>query len=474
VLLDNSGLSGISLAFTRTGGVTRTAVSGSGGFFSVRTEPGQYTVSVPAGFEIEKIGFTDDVEFGRFHEIRLVRQEQPRAEDFLAFLYEIHIEGNEILHMGLCGIGHPIVPPPATPAPTLTTNPAAAAILDLLGNPVVTLGIRRNHIHDCLQNPFEGELRAESRRRGFGGVSLGFSENIAIGDNRIERNGTTHVNPACGIFIRFGEKVDIHHNNIIENGPFDAASRLGLEPGVRGGIAILAASFGFEDLIQPPGRVFDTGRHAARIHDNVVHQPAGHALRLFAAGPVSVCDNRFETDLAGLESFERLAGSVAILALGGASRFSTGVALFSSNQSWLGPGAASFSSQLIWTTDDLGFHANQSVALTDGIALSDAVSLFTNTYLLGRTVRAGDSRFIEPPGSRRQSLKISLLSQTTLLNNTKDNHGDHCIFAFNTAPGRPPIIAGNQVVDSTLCPRLNSGIAAPVTEFRVRPVTAGD
>ncbi|HWP42964.1 MAG TPA: hypothetical protein VNO14_07005, partial [Blastocatellia bacterium] len=96
---------------------------------------------------------------------------------------------------------------------------------------------------------------------------------------------------------------------------------------------------------------------------------------------------------------------------------------------------------------------------------------FANTFLVGQTLRATDNRFKEPPGSRRGAIKFSLVTRTSLLNNTNDNQGDHCILSFNTAtnPVRPPNDAGNQVVDDRLCPRLNNSIRIPVTRF---PVTA--
>ncbi len=475
-----AGLSGVSMAFGREDGVIRTAVSGSGGFLNVVTEPDQYTVSISSpGFKIENIAVSDDVEFGRIHRITVVKQEPPEPEDVLAFLYDIQIDRNEISHMGLSGIGFPIVviPTPNT-TPTLVVaavrNPAVAALLALLGNPVVTLSIHRNHIHDCLQSPFDRELRAEALRRGFGGISLGFCENVTISGNRIERNGTSHINPVCGIFIKFGEKVDIHHNHILDNGPLAANLNQSLERGFRGGIILVASSFGIDKVFLRREAGFDTGRHAAHIHDNIVQQPAGQALRLFAFGPASICNNRFATDLAGPETFERLAGALLVLTLGGAVRLPAGLTLFNSNQSRLGGEARSLTSQIIWTNDDIGFDGNQCVAMSDGIFLTDTVSVFINTFLLGHTLRATDSRFKEPPGSRLQALKASLLTLSSLLNNTNDNHGDHCIFAFNTAPGRPPHVVGNQVVDSTLCSPLNNSIAVPVSRFTVRATISGD
>jgi hypothetical protein len=155
-----------------------------------------------------------------------------------------------------------------------------------------------------------------------------------------------------------------------------------------------------------------------------------------------------------------------LLALGGSVRLPAGLILVNSNQSQLGREASSFTSQLIWTTDDIGFDANQCVTMT--------ASVFTNTFLLGRTLRATNSRFKEARIRRGLNFQISLLTRSSLLNNTNNNHGDHCIFAFNTDPGRPPQVVGNQVVDGTLCSQLNAGIATPVSLFPVVVTIGGD
>ncbi|HEX5732126.1 MAG TPA: DUF6519 domain-containing protein [Blastocatellia bacterium] len=461
---DGVGSAGIGLVFTREDGKTQNAVSGAGGFLNVPTEQNRQTVFVSSpGLAIDSVETGRD-EFGQFQRINVIKLQAAEPDDALAFLYEIQIDRNEISNMGLSGIGFPIVP--AT-TPGVGLSEEAAALVALVGNPVVTLGIDRNHIHDCLQNPFDGVLRAEATRRGFGGISLGFCENVTISNNRIERNGTSHINPVCGVFFNFVEKLDIHHNHILNNGPLISGATQALEAGLRGGISLFAASFGIDELFLRRDAAFDIGLHAARVHDNVVHQPAGPSLRLLGIGPCSICDNLFSTELTGLQTFERLGGTVLVLTLGGTGRLPTGLLLFNSNQSQLGADATSLTSQLIWSTDDIGFDGNQSVALTDGLVLNDRQSVFANTFLISRTLRATDSRFKETPGRRPLAVKISLMTLTSLLNNTNDNQGDHCIFATNTAPGRLPDIIGNQVVDATLCRALNISVAAPLTAFSV-------
>ena len=58
--------------------------------------------------------------------------------------------------------------------------------------------------------------------------------------NRIERNGRAAI-PTCGVFVRLGERIDLHHNHIAANGALGGAI---LEPSNRGGIIAAASSFG--------------------------------------------------------------------------------------------------------------------------------------------------------------------------------------------------------------------------------------
>jgi hypothetical protein len=186
---------------------------------------------------------------------------------------------------------------------------------------------------------------------------------------------------------------------------------------------------------------------------------------LLAIGPISVCNNRFNAGLSGPDVLERLAGVVLISNAGSGQRLPDGTTLFNSNQSHLGSESASLASQIITTVDDLGFDANQSVALGEGIALTDTISFLNNTILSGATLRASDNRLKEPSGGRETSFKASLLSLSSLMNNTSNNQGDHCIFAFGTAV----IATGNQILDDTLCPRIRNSVATPVANFAVVP-----
>jgi hypothetical protein len=476
---DGTGTPGIAMSFTRKDGNVQTVMSGSGGFFTTPATPDVYAVGLASpNFTISSIAADDESEFGRFHRVTVSAVDGAAADNSLAFLYEIQIDRNEISLMGLCGIGYPLPPPviiflSGLSSSTVNAQAGAAAVADI-GNPVSTLGIHRNHIHDCLQNLFDAALLDESTQRGFGGISLGFVIDLAISSNRIEHNGISHISPACGIFVRFAEHMIIRDNQIADNGPFTAGAARGPESGIRGGIVAAASALGIPQTslsnaagAAPP---LDDGRHAGRIHGNTVYQPAGHALQLMTLGPASVCDNRFGSELNGPDTGDVLAGVVLMITAGGAGALPTGVTLFNSNQSHLGANASTLTAQLIWTNDDLGFQGNQSVALTQGIVLSNQVSLFANTLLVGQTMRAEASRFKEPVVQRDQSRKFSLLTLTSLLNNTSNNQGDHCIIAVNTDVTRPVQATGNQIVDATFCASLTTGAAGALTTFNVNPV----
>ncbi len=231
---------------------------------------------------------------------------------------------------------------------------------------------------------------------------------------------------------------------------------------MRGGIAMIATSFGLDDLIFAGAvrdRSLDSGRPAARIHDNVVEQPLGQALRLAAVGPVSVCDNRFASERSGPRAAEALAGTVMVLNLGGSSRLPAGTTLFDDNQTRLGPDGSSLTAQAIVTRDDLGYDANQSNALA-GLAFLGSNPLFVNALLIAETLRATSSRFKEPPGTDNLPY-ISLLTISQRMNNTSLDQGDHCIFAA----GNPVETLGNQVLHDLFCRQLQAPVEAASTTY---------
>jgi hypothetical protein len=153
-----------------------------------------------------------------------------------------------------------------------------------------------------------------------GGISLGMCEDLLIDDNRIEQNGVDGVNPSCGIFVTWGEQVSITHNRVLDNGPLPLAGAE-LTAGIRGGIVLdLATSFSALDLLRGAPSAGVNPLPAVRIHNNVVSQPVGQALRVGAAGPVMCSDNAFASEQSGLSVFEHIAGTVLIHNVGGVQR----------------------------------------------------------------------------------------------------------------------------------------------------------
>jgi len=337
-------------------------------------------------------------------------------------------------------------------------------LLARLGNPVITLAIHHNHIFDCLQNPFDSDLRAEARSRGFGGVALGLCGDLSIHGNRIENNGRTHLEPTCGLYLAYGERIEITHNGILDNGPIATDRDSDLQPGIRGGVVLgIASSLPVLERLAKKGETLSGAGSAARIHDNVVEQPAGQALRITAVGSVSVLGNYFGSELSGPEQLDLLAGAVLIRniwSMGGiragvtartsfsrAAMINRGLAsgntLFNGNQTLVGSNNASATSQLILSTADIGFDGNQS----DNLKRRIRRILFSNTLLLGATLRASDNRLKEAGDEGDIDLVFtSLLTLTGMLNNTTNNQGDHCIIAFNEDSQRPPVETGNQVL----------------------------
>ena len=453
--VEGTSVKGVVIHFERTDGATLNVTTGDNGGFSLAAGPGKYRVSVGPGYKIESIEVIEDPEFGRFFQIKLVEDEVESPEE-MAFMYEILIDGNGISGMGLSGIG--------IPRPVASDGREAggfAAIFARLGNPVVNLAIHRNHVFDCLRNPSDRASSAEARSRGFGGVALGMCGNLSIHENRIENNGTTHEDPTCGLYLAYGERIEITHNTILDNGPVSASPDDELRPGIRGGIVLgIASSLPVLDRLAKSEDASSGASPAARVHDNVVEQPAGQALRIRAIGPVSVLGNYLGSELSGPEeNLDRLAGAVLILNYGSMNIIRTGFArraafsraastnlglvngntLFNDNQTSVGSFNESITSQLVVSMDDIGFDGNQSESRKSG-------SLFSNTLLLAATLRAGDNRLKEVADGERGQALMSLLTLTGWLNNTTNNQGNHCIVAANSDLSRQVVDTGNQVL----------------------------
>src|SRR6185503_17822748 len=86
--------------------------------------------------------------------------------------------------------------------------------------------------------------------------------------------------------------------------------------GIRGGFYVRFAGALTTQFSTSTGR-----KPALRVHDNRVDQPAGRALTAYAFGPLSICNNHFDSELSGLFGFVDTAFGGALVAnLGGIHR----------------------------------------------------------------------------------------------------------------------------------------------------------
>ncbi len=465
-----AGVSGISIRFTRTDGVATSiaAVTDSRGDLLERAPAGLYRLSVLSpGYRVASVSTQDLDEFGFLHNI-VFEPDIPPPNPKLGFIYDTVIEDNEITGMALSGIGSPLEAGLSL-ASTVNSNPAAATRPVLTGNPVLGIAITRNTISSCLLTPFDDDLRSLTQTRGLGGISLALASALVISENTIQANGRNQLDPICGIFVGIGDQLEIHRNQIIDNGAIDPNLKLEPRAGMRGGIV---AGISLR-LFPAAGNLGFFRDYAARIHDNLVRHPVGHALLLGGIGSMSIDANRFHSLRSPSEGVGRLFGTALVLNLGNGQKLLSGATNFNNNQVVGGSDIRSLATIGILTGDDLGFDSNQVEAQNFGleIPIQDTIlGLLISAFLVGRTLRAGDSRFKEPDARSNANtghidFMVSLLSLTSTLNNTVNNQGGHCIFAFSAAGTARVRDFLNQVLDVRLCPRSLIALQRPVSGF---------
>ena len=492
VVHDTTGQPLAGVDVTLEDGDTDTDRSNAQGLVQMTVDPGTYALSAGPPWQIVEVVQSVDAA-GRPLYAVTVAQRGPYVPE-RAFLHEITIQENEIVSMGLSGIGfgtHPrqsgagIVAGGAAPVTDLKSYLMAYVdtLIGLLSprdlirtsDLVRDLEIRGNRIHHCLRNPFGDELQKEALRVGRGGISLGLVDSAVIAGNHVNDNGPRATDPVCGIFVGYGNDVEIADNVLAGNGAITADYEANKREGLRGGIYVRFAGALTRAYSTSSGR-----KPAVRVHDNRVDQPAGRALTVTAFGPVSCADNHLNAEHTGRFGFwDQAVGGVLILNLGGIHRVLAralrlgspqfvvgnaivdlpaaeatlpgGETLFANNDVRVGAVNRSFMGQLAATFDDLGHDGNQASVFRPDALLAGAV-------LAGTTLRATDSRFREDV---RHTL--SLLTVGAQMNLTAHNQGDHCIVALPMpAPGGAPlptIDAPNQELDRSFCAEFKSDTA---------------
>ncbi len=483
---------GVDVHLAANGTTAGQGRSGDQGAFAIEVGDGTYSVAVEAGYELVSIREAE-LQGGRYFVLVVRRTEAPVPEEE-GFLYRVSVEENEIERMALSGIGFRRFAERARPRPVPDANDpvqladALATVFaprELMGttNPVRELVIRGNRIHDNLRAVFDEALRREARTVGQGGISLALVETALIAENHVLDNGLSAVDPVCGIFVGYGEDVEIRGNRVAGNGRVPADYETNRVEGLRGGVFVrfAAASLlgGEADAHQKP---------ALRVVDNRIDQPAGRALTAFAFGPVACLSNYLNSERTGRwSSIDALVGGALILNLGGLHRqmrfaetagaaleaeraslargsfrdaqraellLPGGETLFNDNQLRLGPEHRSATSALLVTLDDLGFDGNQSSVFRPDL-------LFSNAVCVAFSLRATDNGLREQTRAcffSLLSVGLGLTVQGRLLtmNTTAHNQGDHCIVALSnaTAGGAPVVDSGNLEGNRAQCRQL--------------------
>ncbi len=456
---------------------------------SIKSAPGRHLLSTAPRWRIVRVAETREND-QLTHAVTIAERAQAPSKQ-QAFLHEITIEGNNISMMGLSGIGFALRAQARLEARAFVaaTNAKAtllatidAALFNFAMTPLLQathlvrdLVVLGNRIHHNLRNPFGDDLLREAQLIGRGGVSLAAVDSAAIGRNHIEDNGPTAVDPVCGIFVGWGNDVEISDNTLSGNGAVAANYEDLRRAGLRGGIYVRFAGALTTRLSSSSGR-----RPALRVHDNRVDHTAGRALTAFAFGPVSVANNHLSSEFTGRFGFLDTAfGGVLLMNMGGIHRLIARIAggriagsanyaaasenllpggetIYDDNYVRLDAVNRSIISQALLCMDDLSYAAN-----TSSVYRGDP--FFCNTVLIADTLRATAGRLREDARTTFSMLSLALRANMTTL-----NQADHCIVALPPSTGTHlprTVSAPNHVFDDALCRQDNvpgiGAVAAP-------------
>lgn len=210
-------------------------------------------------------------------------------------LYDIDIRRNRIFDVGLDGIG-------VVHFFDLFRVRRAVGLVR-----VEDLAIVENRIQRSVRRAFAAIPPNMLDLMAYGGISLAVVEGLVIRDNRIEDVGVGGLLPVCGIFVLYGEGVEIGRNHVLNTGrPGRQAAASGVT-GRRGGIHVVyartlevaaggAAAAGGDDAAFDPAAVAPSRLRlvevAVVVEENTVDVTRGQALSLGVLGPTSVVSNR--------------------------------------------------------------------------------------------------------------------------------------------------------------------------------------
>ncbi len=192
-------------------------------------------------------------------------------------LYDIEIVDNHISDMGINGIGV-----------VRFFNLATGG--DMIG--VHGLHVTDNLIARCMRRDLAQVSQAMQFLVGYGGIALAKVIDLRILRNEIVNNGTSHLQPICGVFAIVVEGLQLDDNRILNNGArTEAATSSNAQNGVRGGVHIwivlpvIETASSSNALTHVSRRSVRNGIPACSIRDNIIVAPLGRAVTLFALGP---------------------------------------------------------------------------------------------------------------------------------------------------------------------------------------------
>ena len=398
-------------------------------------------------------------------------------------LYDIRITGNRISDMGINGIGV-----------VRFFNLATGG--DMIG--VHGLLINDNVITRCMRRNLGQVSQAMQFLVAYGGITLAKVSDLRILRNEIVANGTSHLEPICGVFAIFVQGLQLDDNRIIDNGPKTEAPVKNAQNGLRGGVHMwivlpiveqtAGSTFTLSHISKRPVR---NGIATCSMRDNIIVAPLGRAVTFFALGAVVVARNRLVTQGSTGQGLDLIAAtilignlgvsdewtlgliSILILKLFGKSHefdfcknskvwglmnpseptsfwpplgrdWATGKTLITENQITLDlvdePIGFGLSSIVVATLDDLGMTDNQCEITTTN------VFFYADAVLLGGSVRVADNRFSET----WMHAGFSALSVGGM-NTTTDNQSTHCLLALALLPNMR-VFKDNLALVRALCP----------------------
>lgn len=399
-------------------------------------------------------------------------------------LYDIKITGNRISDMGTNGIG-------------VVRFFDLAARGDMIG--VHGLHIAENFITRCMWRDLAKVSQTMQFLVAYGGIALANVSDLRILRNEIVSNGTSHLEPVCGVFAIIVQGLQFDDNRILDNGPRNEEPLINAQNGLRGGVHIwlvlpiveqAAESFFASSSVS--GRSAGNGIPSCSMRDNIIVAPVGRAVTFFALGPVVVARNRLVTQGTTGRGPDLLAASVLIGNFGVSNEWTfglivallrlianglvateedcklakvqgqvspktpsslwqalagdwaTGKTLVTENQITLDlidePFGFRMSSILVITLDDLGITDNQCEITTTN------VFFFVDVAGLGWSVRMADNRFSET----WMHAGLSGLSVGGM-NTTTDNQSTHCLLARALLPAMR-VFRDNLAFVTAFCP----------------------